>query len=42
MPKTTPPAKLRAMLQKQGYSERMIKELWKWYDPSEKKGVASY
>ena len=42
MPKTAPPAKLKTKLQKQGYSERMIEELWKWYDPSQKKGVASF
>jgi hypothetical protein len=42
MPKTAPPATLKAKLKKKGYSERMIEELWKWYDPSEKKGVASF
>jgi hypothetical protein len=41
MSKTVPPSTLKAMLKKEGYSERMIEELWKWYDPSEKKGVAS-
>jgi len=30
------------LLKHHGYSEKIIKELWKWYDPSEKKGVTSY
>jgi len=42
MPKTAPPVSLKAKLLKEGYSEKMIKELWKWYDSSERKGVASY
>jgi hypothetical protein len=25
-----------------GYSEKVADELWKWYDFSKKKGVASY
>jgi hypothetical protein len=25
-----------------GYSEKVVEELWKWYDFSDKKGVASY
>jgi hypothetical protein len=25
-----------------GYSEQVARELWKWYDFSEKKGVASF
>jgi hypothetical protein len=25
-----------------GFSEKAASELWKWYDPSDKKGVASY
>jgi len=25
-----------------GYSEKFADELWKWYDFSEKKGVASF
>jgi len=33
---------LKAILQKEGYSERMIAELLKWYDHSQKKGVASF
>ena len=37
-----PPETFRAQLQEQGYSDEMIEEIWKWYDPSEKKGVASY
>ena len=30
------------MLKDNGYSAEAIEELWKWYDYSEKKGVASY
>jgi hypothetical protein len=29
------------MLKEHGYSDKTIQELWKWYDFSEKKGVAS-
>jgi predicted Ser/Thr protein kinase len=25
-----------------GYSEKAANELWKWYDPTNKKGVASF
>jgi len=32
----------RRLLKNNGYSDEVIAELWKWYDPSEKKGVASY
>jgi hypothetical protein len=30
------------LMKQQGYSEKAIEQLWKWYDYSEKKGVASY
>jgi hypothetical protein len=30
------------MLKDRGYSLEVIKKMWKWYDQSEKKGVASY
>jgi hypothetical protein len=30
------------LLKQHGYSEKAIEKLWKWYDYSEKKGVASY
>jgi len=30
------------MLKNNGYSKKTIEELYKWYDSSEKKGVASY
>jgi hypothetical protein len=36
------PAFLKAQLKKEGYSDKMVDELWKWYDSSEKKGVASF
>ena len=32
----------RLALKNQGYSDDTIEELWKWYDYSEKKGVASF
>ena len=42
MSKAVPPESLRTQLQEHGFSDEMIEELWKWYDSSEKKGVASY
>jgi len=33
---------LKIRLQEQGFSDKVIEELWKWYDFSDKKGVASY
>ena len=30
------------LLKQRGYSERAISKLWKWYDYSERKGVASF
>jgi hypothetical protein len=30
------------LLNERGCSPKAIKELWKWYDYSEKKGVASF
>jgi hypothetical protein len=30
------------MLNGRGYSEKVADELWKWFDFSEKKGVASF
>ena len=36
------PESLLVKLKRQGYSDAMIKELYKWYDSSEKKGVASF
>jgi hypothetical protein len=41
MPKADIPESLRAQLKEQGYSVDVIKELWKWYGSSEKKGIAS-
>ena len=32
----------RNLIIKRGYSEKAADELWKWYDFSEKKGVASF
>jgi hypothetical protein len=33
---------LRKLLNDRGYSEKAADELWKWYDFSQKKGVASF
>ena len=30
------------LLQQRGYSSKAIDKLWKWYDYSERKGVASF
>jgi hypothetical protein len=32
----------RKMLEERGYSAEAIEQMWKWYDHSEKKGVASF
>jgi hypothetical protein len=37
-----PKLKFSGMLKNQGYTEKAVALLWKWYDFSEKKGVASY
>jgi hypothetical protein len=37
-----PPPSIVVELREQGYSKDTIKEIWKWYDASEKKGVASF
>ena len=34
--------KFTNLLKKSGYSNRVIEELYKWYDSSEHKGVASF
>jgi hypothetical protein len=36
------PASLKELLLKEGYSDEMLEELCKWYNYSEKKGVASF
>jgi hypothetical protein len=36
------PSHLKDQLQNLGCTKEMIEELWKWYDPMEKKGVASF
>jgi len=30
------------LLRQHGYSEKAIEEIWKWYDFSERKGIASW
>jgi len=42
MLKSSMPSHLKNQLQNLGCTEEMIEELWKWYDPTEKKGVASF
>jgi hypothetical protein len=42
MPQSASDPSFEALLQKEGYSERVIEEIWKWYDFSDKKGVASF
>jgi len=37
-----PPKNFNETLKKRGYSTEAIAEMWKWYDYSKKKGVASY
>jgi hypothetical protein len=37
-----PPSLFKSLLKHQGYSEKTVKEIWKWYDFSEKKGAASF
>jgi hypothetical protein len=32
----------RDLITRRGYSEKAADELWKWYDFSDKKGVASF
>jgi hypothetical protein len=32
----------KSLLESYDYSEKVSDELWKWYDFSEKKGVASF
>jgi hypothetical protein len=34
--------RLKNLLKDTGCSEKVVSELWKWYDSSEKKGVASF
>jgi hypothetical protein len=41
MPKADIPESLTAQLKEQGYSDDVIKELWKWCGSSEKKVIAS-
>jgi hypothetical protein len=42
MHKNAPDSRFVADLRSEGYSERVIGKLWKWYAYSEKKGVAIY
>jgi len=40
--KMKPDASLQILLSRHGYSEKSIKEIWKWYDFSKRKGVANF
>lgn len=42
MDKITIPKSLLSKLKKQGYSDEVIRELYKWYDSSKNKGIASF
>ena len=42
MHKKAIPDSLLTELREQGYSDEMIKEIYKWYDSSDYKGVASF
>jgi hypothetical protein len=37
-----PTSSFRILLKRNGQSENAIKEVWKWYDFSERRGVASF
>jgi len=37
-----PPSSLRSMLKRNGYSEKTVEAIWKWYDFDDRKGAASY
>jgi hypothetical protein len=37
-----PPKRFSQMLTERGYSAKAIEGIWKWYDSSEKKGIASF
>jgi len=32
----------KVLLKMHGYTDRAIREIWKWYDFSERKGAASF
>ena len=42
MDKKAIPNKILVELKEQSYSDKMVKELCKWYDYSKHKGVASF
>jgi hypothetical protein len=39
VPELKAPISFRFMSKQEGYSEKAIREVWKWYDFSEKKGI---
>jgi len=42
MNKMKPISSFVFLLRRNGYSKKTIEEIWKWYDFSEKKGVANF
>ena len=38
-PEMKPPVAFRTLLKQRGYSDKAVKEIWKWYDSSERKEV---
>jgi len=37
--KMDPPSTFRTLLKCRGYSDKAIKQIWKWYDFAERRGV---
>jgi len=37
-----PTLSFKILLNHHGYSKKALREIWKWYDSSEKKGAASF
>jgi hypothetical protein len=37
-----PTLAFKFLLKPKGYSDKAIKEIWRWYDYSERKGVANF
>jgi len=40
--KTEAKLTFKNLITRRGYSEKVAEELWKWYDFSDRKGVASF
>jgi len=37
-----PPSSFTNLLKQRGYSQKTVREIWKWYDFSERKGAANF